>query len=235
MTMPTWWPPSHRTPATDGRGSRATTCPARPRWFVTPRRGTAPRSIGTAGAGRVSRVVSGSGCWFRSGKGLVPVSGVFVHDLTGTHRDEFFFSTDQAMSPEAVIAAYTGRWNIEPPLKNCVRSSAWRRRGGGVAIRCCGPNRACSGCIRSWSCCTRDAGAVAAGAGGGLAGEARRRILGRDHGGTALAVAGMGFRDPRPSRSLAETRGWMASDPVQCPGSGGMRSAVGRCQQPEMR
>jgi hypothetical protein len=65
------------------------------------------------GGQRRVEVVSGSGCWFRSGKGLVPVTWVFVHDLTGTHRDEYFFTTDQAMSPEAVIAAYTGRWNIE--------------------------------------------------------------------------------------------------------------------------
>jgi hypothetical protein len=38
---------------------------------------------------------------------------VFVHDLTGTHRDQYFFTTDQAMSPEALIAVYTGRWSIE--------------------------------------------------------------------------------------------------------------------------
>jgi hypothetical protein len=65
------------------------------------------------GGRRRVEVVSGSGCWFRSGQGLVPVTWVFVHDLTGTHRDEYFFTTDQTMSPEAVIAAYTGRWNIE--------------------------------------------------------------------------------------------------------------------------
>jgi hypothetical protein len=65
------------------------------------------------GGRRCVEVVSGSGRWFRSGKGSVPVSWVFVHDLTGTHRDQYFFTTDQAMSPEALIAAYTGRWNIE--------------------------------------------------------------------------------------------------------------------------
>jgi len=65
------------------------------------------------GGQRCVEVVSGSGCWFQSGKGLVPVSWVFVHDVTGTHRDQYFFTTDQEMSPEAVIAAYTHRWNIE--------------------------------------------------------------------------------------------------------------------------
>ena len=43
----------------------------------------------------------------------MPLRWVFVHDLTGTHRDEYFFTTDPAMTPRAVIEAYTGRWNIE--------------------------------------------------------------------------------------------------------------------------
>ena len=38
---------------------------------------------------------------------------VFVRDRTGTHRDEYFFTTDVTMSPRAVIETYTGRWNIE--------------------------------------------------------------------------------------------------------------------------
>src|SRR5262249_6229269 len=43
----------------------------------------------------------------------VPLRWVFVHDLTGTHRDEYFFTTDVAMTAMAVIETYTGRWNIE--------------------------------------------------------------------------------------------------------------------------
>jgi hypothetical protein len=58
-------------------------------------------------------VVTGSGCWYQSGRKLVSVSWVFVHDRTATHRDEFFFTTDLAMTPAAVIETYTGRWNIE--------------------------------------------------------------------------------------------------------------------------
>lgn len=41
------------------------------------------------------------------------VRWVFVHDLTGTHRDEYFFSTNPAMSARAIIEHYTGRWSIE--------------------------------------------------------------------------------------------------------------------------
>ena len=58
-------------------------------------------------------VVTGTGQWYKSGPALVPVRWVFVHDLTGTHRDEYFFTTDVAMSAAAVIETYTGRWNIE--------------------------------------------------------------------------------------------------------------------------
>jgi hypothetical protein len=36
-----------------------------------------------------------------------------VQDRTGTHRDEYFFTTDVAMTPTAIIETYTGRWNIE--------------------------------------------------------------------------------------------------------------------------
>ena len=38
---------------------------------------------------------------------------MFVHDLTGTHRDSYFFSTDPAMTVARVIETYTGRWSIE--------------------------------------------------------------------------------------------------------------------------
>ena len=73
------------------------------------------------GGRRRVEVVTGSGCWYRSGQRLVPVRWVFVHDRTGTHRDEFFFTTDVAMTPAAVIATYTGRWNIETTFQE-VRS-----------------------------------------------------------------------------------------------------------------
>lgn len=51
--------------------------------------------------------------WYKAGQGLVPVRWVFVHDLTGTHRDEYFFSTDVKMTPKEIVETYTGRWNIE--------------------------------------------------------------------------------------------------------------------------
>jgi hypothetical protein len=33
--------------------------------------------------------------------------------VSGTHRDEYFFTTDPSLTPTAVIGHYCGRWNIE--------------------------------------------------------------------------------------------------------------------------
>jgi hypothetical protein len=77
---------------------------------------TAPTRLEVAwygGGRRQVETVSGTGQWYKSGEGLVPVRWVFVHDLTGTHRDDYFFSTDAAMGPRAVIEGFTGRWSIE--------------------------------------------------------------------------------------------------------------------------
>lgn len=57
--------------------------------------------------------VTGGGHWYRSGSGLVRIRWVHVADLTGTHRDEYFFTTDVALTARQVIEAYTGRWAIE--------------------------------------------------------------------------------------------------------------------------
>jgi hypothetical protein len=65
------------------------------------------------GGRRDVAVVSGTGRWYKSGEGLVPLRWVFVRDLTGTHRDDYFFSTDGEMTPRGVIEGFTGRWSIE--------------------------------------------------------------------------------------------------------------------------
>jgi hypothetical protein len=73
------------------------------------------------GGRRRVEVVSGRGHWYRGGRPLVPVLWVFVRDRTGTHREEYFFTTDLTMSPQAVIETYTGRWSIETTFQE-VRS-----------------------------------------------------------------------------------------------------------------
>jgi hypothetical protein len=58
-------------------------------------------------------VVSGTGHWYKSGAGLVAVRWVYVQDRSGSHRDEYFFSTDLTLAPQAIVETYTRRWNIE--------------------------------------------------------------------------------------------------------------------------
>jgi len=65
------------------------------------------------GQRRAVEVVSGRGLWYRAGRALVPVCWVFVRDRLGSPRDEYFFSTDVGMSPQALIETYTARWNLE--------------------------------------------------------------------------------------------------------------------------
>jgi DDE superfamily endonuclease len=65
------------------------------------------------GGRREVEVVSGAGHWYKGGRGLVEVRWVFVRDLSGTHRDEYFYTTDLALTPPEVIEHYARRWNIE--------------------------------------------------------------------------------------------------------------------------
>ena len=65
------------------------------------------------GGRRKVEVVTGTGHWYKSGEGLVEVLWVYVHDLTGTHRDDYFFSTDLRLPAKQVIETFTGRWSIE--------------------------------------------------------------------------------------------------------------------------
>jgi len=62
---------------------------------------------------------SGTGLWYRSGQGVVEVRWVFVRDMEGNHRDEYFFTTDLSMSEVEIIESYTGRWNIETTFQEC--------------------------------------------------------------------------------------------------------------------
>ena len=57
-------------------------------------------TVGWYGGGtRRVEVVTGTGHWYKAGDGLVPIRWVFVHDLEGTHRDEYFYATDPALDP----------------------------------------------------------------------------------------------------------------------------------------
>lgn len=73
-----------------------------------------PLEVAWYGGGR-RRVgtLEGTGHWYKSGEQLVPLRWVFVRDHTGTHRDEYFFTTALSWDAARVIAAYCGRWNVE--------------------------------------------------------------------------------------------------------------------------
>ena len=71
------------------------------------------------GKTREVKLVSGIGHWYRIGKGLVHLRWVFVRDCQGTHRDEFFYSTDSTLSPLEIVSLYTSRWAIETTFQEC--------------------------------------------------------------------------------------------------------------------
>jgi hypothetical protein len=66
--------------------------------------GGGKRRVGTVGR---------TGHWYKAGEGLVPLRWVFVRDLTGTHRQEYFFTTDLTLTSAQIITHYASRWNIE--------------------------------------------------------------------------------------------------------------------------
>ena len=55
----------------------------------------------------------GDAHWYKGGEGLVPIRWVFVHDLQGTHRDDYFYTTDLTLAPDRIVSLFTGRWSIE--------------------------------------------------------------------------------------------------------------------------
>jgi hypothetical protein len=71
------------------------------------------------GAHRAIEVVTGTGHWYRMGEALVEVRWVYVHDCPGTHRDEYFFTTDIAMRPQQIVECYTQRWSMETTFQEC--------------------------------------------------------------------------------------------------------------------
>jgi hypothetical protein len=65
------------------------------------------------GQRRKVSLVSSQGLWYKGGCGLVEVRWVYVEDRQGTHRPDYFFSTDPTMSQTQIVEYYTLRWSIE--------------------------------------------------------------------------------------------------------------------------
>jgi hypothetical protein len=71
------------------------------------------------GSSRDIEIVTGTGYWYRIREALVAVRWVYVHDCTGTHRDEYFLTTDLCMGPKRIVECYTQRWSIETTFQGC--------------------------------------------------------------------------------------------------------------------
>lgn len=71
---------------------------------------------------------SSCGLWHRSGQGLVWLKWVHVEDLEGTHRSEYFFSTDPALSNGQVVGYYTLRWSLEVTFQESRAHLGWGSR-----------------------------------------------------------------------------------------------------------
>ena len=65
------------------------------------------------GGKRRVALATACGHWYRAGQGLVPLRWVFVRDLSGQRREEFFFTTATSFSAKRIIYLYTLRWSIE--------------------------------------------------------------------------------------------------------------------------
>ncbi len=65
------------------------------------------------GGRRDVEAVSGAGHWYKGGAGLVEVHWVYVCDRSGTHRDEYFYTTELTLTAPEIVEHYARRWNIE--------------------------------------------------------------------------------------------------------------------------
>ena len=81
---------------------------------VVARRKLTPASVSWYGGGqRQVKLASDTGNWYKGGHGLAPIRWVFVHDVSGTHREEYFYSTDPGLPPAQIVSWFTARWPIE--------------------------------------------------------------------------------------------------------------------------
>lgn len=65
------------------------------------------------GGRREIALCSGEGYWYRQGRCWLWVRWVYVKDMIGTHREEYFFTTDPMLTEEKIVSLYTWRWPIE--------------------------------------------------------------------------------------------------------------------------
>ncbi|MCX5646305.1 MAG: transposase [Phycisphaerae bacterium] len=93
--------------------------PSKGRKLPTPQQGVdrgvlTPATIPWYGGGnRRVQLATETGLWYKAGAGVVPIRWVFVRDLQGTHRDEYFYTTDPLLTGQQMVGWFTARWPIE--------------------------------------------------------------------------------------------------------------------------
>jgi hypothetical protein len=81
---------------------------------VVTRRTLTPATVSWYGGGdRRVQLTSDTGLWYRSSVGVVPIRWVFVRDVQGTHREEYFYTTDPSLTAPQIASWFTARWPIE--------------------------------------------------------------------------------------------------------------------------
>lgn len=91
------------------------------------------------GTTRDSEIVTGTGHWYRIGEALVDVRWVYVHDCTGTHRDESCVTTALTMTPQQIVACDTQRWSIDTTFQECrayLKRESTKGDGQHTVLRC---------------------------------------------------------------------------------------------------
>jgi hypothetical protein len=89
------------------------------RKLPTPEQVVARRALRAAtvswygGGDRRVELASDTGLWYKAGAGVVPIRWVFVRDIQGTHRDEYFYTTDTSLTAQQIVSWFTARWPIE--------------------------------------------------------------------------------------------------------------------------
>lgn len=113
-------PPPPRTPSTIGRPRVKGPNLASPQEVVahTARR-TRLMVAWYGGRTRALEVVTGTGHWSRIGEDLVEGRWGYVHDCTGTQRDEDCFTSAITMRPQQIVAYSTQRWTIDTTFQEC--------------------------------------------------------------------------------------------------------------------
>jgi len=106
-------PASRQTKKQNGRPRTKGRALPKPQQLVARRRLTPATVSWYGGCNRRVELTGDVGQWYKAGKGLIPVRWVFVHDIQGTHRDEYFYTTDTSLGLEQIVSWFTARWPIE--------------------------------------------------------------------------------------------------------------------------